>query len=811
MHVGAAAPAQVHAAAPSAASPSASAALNKYCVSCHNERKPAAGLALDRISREEVGANAEAWEKVLRKLRSALMPPVGLPRPDRATQTAFVAWLETELERAAAEAPNPGRTETFHRLNRVEYQNAIRDLLALDIDVSSLLPADDSDQQHGFDNIAEVLSVSPTLFRRYLSTARQVSRLAVGLPPQGPVIQTYTTSQLLLQDERLSEDLPFGSRGGLAVHHRFPVDGEYVIKIRLQRNYVDYVRGIGEPHELDVRIDGVRVKRFTIGGKVPGRPAPASFAGNVAGSPEWEQYMPIADAGLEVRFAAKAGTWPVGISFVREMTEAEGVLQPRLSGFGLTVNENFHGHPAVEGVEIRGPYAVGGSGDTPSRRTIVVCQPDRHEQERSCAEKILSQLARRAYRRPATGDDLRTLLGFYDSGRKEGSFDTGIQFALERLLVDPEFLFRVERDPIKVAPAASYPVGDLSLASRLSFFLWSSIPDEALLDAAVRGKLKAADVLEQHARRLFLDARSSALVENFGGQWLYLRNIRDLKPDPTAFPEFDDNLRLALQQETLLFVESQWRDDRPIPELLTAGYTFLNERLARHYGIPNVYGERFRRVTLPDETRKGLLGKGAILAVTSYPNRTSPVLRGKWLLENILGTPPPPPPPNVPGLPDRGEGGTPASVRERLERHRKNPVCASCHAPMDPLGFALENFDAIGGWRTTGEAGTPIDASGVLPDGVRFEGPSELRALFASRREQFVSTVTEKLFSYALGRAITYHDLPLVRRIVREAAPGGYRWSSIVLGIVKSEAFTMRRSLPAGKSASSPKIAADRR
>ena len=484
----------------------------------------------------------------------------------------------------------------------------------------------------------------------------------------------------------------------------------------------------------------------------------------------------------------------VGVSFVRALKEPEGILQPIQTGFTLAINEMYHGNPAVESVEIGGPYTVTGPGDTLSRRRIFVCQPARAAEEQACAEKILTQLARRAYRRPTTSEDIRTPLGFYREGRSAGGFDAGIQFAVERILADPDFLFRIERDPAKAAPATAYRIGDLELASRLSFFLWSSIPDDELLDLAVRGKLGDARVLEQQVRRMFADERSRALVDNFAGQWLYLRNVRELTPDPTVFAGFDDNLRTALQRETELFVESQLREDRSVLDLLDADYTFLNERLARHYGIRNVYGERFRRVPVTDVHRRGLLGQGAILAVTSYPNRTSPVLRGKWLLENILGTPPPAPPPNVPGLPDRGEGGQPASVRERLELHRKNPVCATCHAQMDPLGFALENFDAIGAWRTTSEAGTPIDASGALPSGAKFDGPVGLRSLLVSRREQFVETVTEKLLAYALGRGIQHYDLPVIRRIVRETTPSDHRWSALILGVVKSAPFRMRRT-----------------
>jgi hypothetical protein len=505
--------------------------------------------------------------------------------------------------------------------------------------------------------------------------------------------------------------------------------------------------------------------------------------------------MHNADVRLEVRFAARAGPRVVGVSFERRWKEPEGVLLPPPTSVAVSQDEAPEANPGVESVAIRGPYQVGAPGETPSRRKIFVCRPDRGTHEEACAKKILSTLARGAYRRPVTDADVQTLLRFYRAGRSEGSFDTGIQAALESILVDPEFLFRIEADPLNVAPRTAYRLSDLELASRLSFFLWSSIPDDELLDVAVRGRLNEPAVLEQQVRRLLADARSKALVDNFAGQWLELRNLRNAAPDPDLFPQFDENLRAALQRETELFIESQLREDRSVVDLLGANYTFVNERLARHYQIPNIQGNRFRRVTFNRrEQRGGLLGQGSLLTLTSYPTRTSPVLRGKWLLDNILGTPPPPPPPNAPGLKEEGANGKPASVRERLEAHRKNPVCANCHAPMDPLGFALENFDATGAWRTTNEAGTAIDASWAMPGSAQFEGPADLRMFVLSRREHFVSTVAEKLLGYALGRAVHYYDLPAVRTIVRDAAASDYRWSSLILGIIKSTPFRMRRS-----------------
>ncbi len=784
-------------AAPASAA-SVRAALERFCVRCHNDRLRTAGLALDSRDLAHVGADAETWERVIVKLRARTMPPAGSPRPAEATYRAVASWLETEIDTVALASPDPGRGETFHRLNRAEYHAAIRDLLAVDIDVAELLPADDT-YEHGFDNNGDVLSISPDLVARYLSAARRISRLAGGIPPVGPAVATYRVHPGLVQDDRQDDRLSFGSRGGIAIRHYFPVDGEYSIRIRLHRNFSDYIIGFAAPQELDVRVDGELVTRFPVGdADAVGQMAPLSFSGNIAGDPDWEYYMNTGDSHLEVRFPAKAGQRTVGVSFVRRFAEPEGVLQPRNRGYGRFVDERYDEHAAVEQVAIGGPYAVEGPGDTPSRREILVCRPAPDaaaDDEQACAGRILGTLARRAYRRPVDGGDIETLLDFFRAGRRDGDFDAGIQFALERMLVDPEFLFRIERDPADAAPGTPYRLGDLELASRLSFFLWSSIPDDELLEAAADGRLRDPAELERQTRRLLADARSHALVDNFASQWLRLRNLESQERESADYPEFDENLREAFRHETELFVESTIREDRSVLELLSASYTFVNERLARHYGIRGVYGDRFRRVTLdPDHPRGGLLGHGGLLTVTSYPNRTSPVVRGKWLLETILGAPPPEPPPNVPGLPDRGEGGEPASVRERLERHRANPACAGCHAPMDPLGFALENFDAIGTWRATSEAGQPIDASATMPGGAAFEGPAGLRRVLLSRGGDFAATVTEKLLAYALGRGLEYTDRPAVRRILRAAAADDYRWSSIVLGIVKSTPFQWRRA-----------------
>jgi mono/diheme cytochrome c family protein len=748
-----------------------SAVINRYCVTCHNEKLRTAGLVLEKLDVGNPPDGAATWEKVIRKLRTEAMPPAGMPRPDKATYASFATYLETELDRAAAEHPNPGRP-AVHRLNRAEYAGAISDLLAIDpdvLDVQSLLPPDDSG--YGFDNIGDVLSVSPLLLERYLSVARKITRLALGDPTIRPDFQTYDVSRFLVQSDRVSDDLPFGSRGGIAIRHFFPLDGEYLIRIGLKTTYDgSMILGLAEAHQLDVRLDGERVEQFTVGGQAP------------------------AAGELEVRVPVQSGSHVVGVTFRKKTWAKEDILRPRLA------NMEYDDEPGVGSVSVGGPYDANGPGQTASRNRIFVCYPSSSSEnsspvsdsEKACAKQILATLARRAYRRPITDAEIPNLLGPYESVRGKRDFETAIRVAVERILVSPEFLFRIEHAPANAPPGSVYRIRDLDLASRLSFFLWSSIPDDELLTLASEGKLKEPAVLEQQVRRMLADSRSQALIQNFAGQWLYLRNVQSISPDLGEYPEFDENLREALQQETDLFLESMLREDRGVLDLLDADYTFLNERLARHYGIPNVYGSHFRRVTLSDETRHGLLGKGSILMVTSYPARTSPTIRGKWLLTNMLGTPPPPPPPNVPSLKDRSDDGKILSVREQLEQHRANPVCASCHARMDPLGFALENFDAVGKWRTTsGASKTPIDASGSLPDGTQFEGPEGLRNVLLSQPDQFVMTVTERLLTYALGRGVEYYDIPAIRSILREAAPNQYRWSDLILGIVRSTPFQM--------------------
>ena len=752
--------------------------LNRYCVTCHNERQRTAGLTLDTTDVERINDAAEVWEKVAGKLRAGAMPPVGMPRPDKALSDSLASWLESEIDRAAAAKPNPGES-TIHRLNRAEYANAIRDLVGIDINVQELLPIDDASE--GFDNIADSLSMSPTLTARYLSSAAKISRLAIGNRAMSPATDTYYVRNDLVQEDEVGDDLPFGSRGGVSVRHAFPADAEYEIRIRLQRIQSEEIRGLGEAHDLEVRLDGEKVQSFTVGGQEKNWTADTDYA--LTG-----------DAGLQFRLPVKAGARVIATTFYKKYsTLAEGLMEPSQRN-AVTYNDTRLIQPGVATVSITGPYEAKAAGDTPARRRIFSCRPTRAASDTRCAKTIVSTLARHAYRRPVTDADLRPLLALYGESRNRRGFEAGIETALRGILVSPEFLFRVEHDRPSSTPGSVHDIADIELASRLSFFLWSSIPDDELLRLATLRRLRAPGVLEQQVRRMLADARSQSLVKNFAGQWLHLRNVSSWVPDLAAAPTFDGNLRQAFLRETELFFESIMREDRSVLDLLNANYTFLNERLARHYGIPDVYGVHFRRVTLPDERRWGLLGQGSILMVTSYPNRTSPVLRGKFILENILGTPPPPPPPNVPELKEGTGDGKILPMRQRMEQHRANPACAVCHARMDPLGFAFENFDVVGGWRATDESGTTIDASGTLPDGTTFRGPIELRRALEGHHEEFIGTLTRKLLTYALGRGVEYYDAPAVRTITRRAARDDYRFSSLIVSIVKSTPFQMRKS-----------------
>ena len=770
--------------------------LNTYCVTCHNARTRTAGLAFDALDIESAASQPEVWERVIAKLRARSMPPANMPRPDAATYRLVANWLEDRIDRARESNPRLGRISPVHRLNRVEYNNAVGDLFGLDLDVTAKLPGDET-ADGSFDNFADVLTISTAHLERYLSVAREVTRLATGLPPTTAVAERFEIPLHVLQDDRVSEELPFGSRGGIAVRYNVPADGEYLIKVRLRRQYQDYVMGMGWPQRLDVRFDGALVKRFIVGGEAKGRPAGASYAGDgepgFGGDPEWEKYMQLdADGGLELRLPIAAGAHTVAVSFVREMWEPEGLPQPLQRGRVLTNDEIYMGFAAVGALYITGPMSAARHATaSPSRRAIFTCEPRRTSEEAGCAKTILATFARRAYRRPVTAADVATLMRFFTQGRRDsGRFDGGIQFALERLLVDPDFLLRVS------APKRNgRAVDDLQIASRLSFFLWNSIPDDTLLDLAERGALTRPGMLEQQVGRMLTDPRATrALVDNFAAQWLNLRRLHDVVAHPDIYPDFDDSLLDAFEQETRLFVASTIAENRSVLDLLRADYTFVNERLARHYGIPGVYGARFRRVSLPNpQQRGGLLAHGSILATTSYPTRTSPVLRGKWLLDNMLGTPPPPPPPGVnTTLPEPRAGTLPPAIRDRLAQHRTNPACSSCHSAIDPLGFALENFDAIGGWRMTDESGKPVDARGAMVSGDAVDGLAGLRAALLAEPGQFPATLTEKLLAYALGRRLEYFDKPAVRSIVRTAAADDYRWSSLVLGIVKSPAFLVR-------------------
>jgi mono/diheme cytochrome c family protein len=744
--------------------------LAKYCVTCHSERLKTAGFVIDPAQLATVGAHADAWEKIVKKLRTSAMPPAGAPRPDEATYTAVATAIESALDRAAAARPQVGKLPLAHRLSRTEYKNAVRDLLALgdlpkELSIDYLLPADNISS--GFDTIADLLFVSPSTMERYLDAAQKISRLAVGDTTLPVLVNIHPLDPEHPQDERV-DDLPFGTRGGLAVRSDFPVDGTYNVKVELAGG------APRDPYQLEITVDGARVRLEPIGGAPAG--AGRGGRGGRGGAPE---------PRLEFPLPIKAGPRLVGVAFVQR-TEArdENTLRPRTRSRGT--------QPAIASVTISGPHGASTPGDSPSRRRVFVCRPSGPADELPCATKILSSLARRAYRRPVTDVDLRDLVPFFQQGRAAGSFDLGIQKALERMLVSSQFLFRIERP----GTAAPYRVSELELASRLSFFLWSSIPDDELLDAAVAGRLKDPAVLDRQVRRMLADARSSALVTNFAAQWLYLRDIEAKLPDEVLFQDFDETLRAAMERETELFVESVFRGNRSVIDLLTADYTFLNERLAKHYGIPNVRGSYFRRVTLPaGSPRGGLLGHGSVLTITSYSTRTSPVLRGKWVLENLLSAAPPPPPADIPALETKGAApGELLTMREAMIKHRANPSCASCHARMDPIGFAMEHFDAVGRWRDT-DGGQAIDSIGVFPDGTRFEGVAGLKRELLRHPEQFAGTVAERLLMYAVGRNLQYYDAPAVRAILRGAAPSRYTLASLVLGVVKSAPFQMREGV----------------
>ena len=770
---------------------------DSYCLACHNDTLATADFSLQSIDFANPGNHAEALEKVVKKIRAQMMPPAGMPRPPFETYQIMANWLESELDLAWAANPNPGRVTPIHRMNRYEYNNTINDLLGLDVDVMELLPGDPT-ADGSFDNIASALPFSTAHMERYMSVARQVTRLATGLPPP-PSVSIYDIPLYMSQDWRQNEDMPFGTRGGIAVSHHFPADGEYQIKVNLQTNYQDYVKGLGWAQQLEVRLDGRLLQRFEIGGDAPGTPAPLSFTGTgEPGSIDWEQYMITEEgAGLELRVPVQAGPRLVTVSYVRQQLEDEDIPQPAQGGRLNTNSEVYMSNQKVHSVEIGGPYGVAtvvsAASDSPSGQLIFSCQPQQQAQESACATEILSTLARQAYRRPVLDDDRELLLGFFNRGREQGgSFEAGIQFALEFMLSDPDFLIRNYSAPATLATGEVFELSDLELASRLSFFLWSSAPDETLLDLAEQGQLSDPRILEQQVRRMLTDSRGVAtLVEDFAAQWLNLRLLDEVQINTVLFPQYDMSLIEAFGRETELFIAQTINNDASVLELLDANYSFLNERLARHYGVEGIYGSRFRMTEFPDSSQRGgLLAHGALLTVTSYPGRTSPVLRGKWLLDNLLGTPSPPPPPNVPVLPEAEAGQVPTSIRERLARHRQDPVCATCHTIIDPLGFALENYDVIGAWREFDEIGNPVDTDGSYPGGVQFSGFADLRHWMTGRPDQFTHTLVEKLMTYALGRRLEFYDQPTIRDIVRQGAADNYSWSSLVLGIVESLAFT---------------------
>ncbi len=750
--------------------------VDQYCLRCHNDRALRGGLSLDGIALDAVADHVEVWERAVRKLRARAMPPAGAPHPDETGYAQLLTYLETELDSIAVATPHPGRTETFRRLNRTEYRNAIRDLLALDVDVAALLPRDDA--SFGFDNVS-LGGVSPTLMERYLSAAQKISRLAVGGMTSAPGTRLVVLRADLTQETHF-DGLPFGTRGGTAVEHTFPLDGEYEIEVRLARNRNENVEGLSEPHVMEVTLDGERLTLFTV---TPNRNRFGSYYADEG-----------VDKHLNLRIPVTAGPHVLGVAFLQKNS---ALIETERQPYRAHFNQDRHPRqqPAVYSVSVAGPFDPTGAGDTPSRDRVFSCRPATAADESDCAASIISTLTRRAYRRPVSDRDLAMPLAFYEQGRAEGGFEAGVEMALRALLTSPQFLFRIERDPADAAPGSVYQISDVELASRLSFFLWSSLPDDELIDLAEQGSLSDPAVLETQVRRMMSDPRAEALTTNFASQWLYLRNLDAVNPNLRLFPDFDDNLRRAFRRETEMLFGSIVSEDRNVLDLLRADYTFLNERLARHYDIPNVYGDHFRRVELPEDSpRRGLLGHGSILTVTSYATRTSPVLRGKWILDNLLGMPPPPPPPNVPPLEEPEPGIAARSMRERMEQHRVNPACAVCHQLMDPAGLSMENFDAIGRWRDRGDDWVPIDASGSVPGGGSFDGVTGLREAVLARPEVFVGTMTEKLLTYALGRGLDYHDGPAVRRIVRRAAGNDYRFSSLVLGIVESTPFQMRRT-----------------
>jgi hypothetical protein len=755
-------------------SPSSEHALvNQYCAGCHNDKLKSGGMALTKLDIEHPSQSAELAEKVIRKVRVGLMPPPGMTRPDATTIKAFAGALENGIDQAALAHPNPGRP-ALHRLNRTEYANSIRELLGVEVDVSPLLPADD--MSHGFDNMADVLTVSPTLMEGYIRAAGRISREAIGDTKALPLTTTYQIPRVLNQMRHI-DGTPFGTRGGIAVVHDFPADGEYIFKLGFYYSPTGPLFGLnqGKGQQIEVAVNGERVALLDI------NPA-----------------MKLSEDGLKTpAIKIKAGPQRISASFIQKfdgpLEDEYEMVEQSLVDVSVGAVPGMTTLPHLHELSITGPNKVSGLSDTPSRQKIFTCRPGAGSDEVPCAKRIISSLARQAFRRPVTETDLEGLLSFYQEGRNEGDFESGIRTAIQAIIASPEFVFRFERTPANVAPGTNYRISDLELAARLSYFLWSAAPDDQLITVASQGKLKDPAVLEKQVRRMLTDPRSEALTSNFAGQWLHLQNLKDANPDLFLYPNFDKSLSQSMRRETELLFDSLMREDRNLLDLLTANYTFVNERLAKHYGIPNILGNRFRRVTLTDPNRFGLLGQGSMLMLTSTATRTSPVQRGKYVMEVLLGTPPPPPPPNVPALKETADNGKPRSVRESMEEHRKNAACAGCHAMMDPIGFSLENFDAVGVWRTN-DGGFRIDASGSLFDGTKLDGPASLRRAILNHSDAFIGTFTESLLAYGIGRVIDYRDMPFVREIEHEAAKNNNRFSSFILGIVKSPPFQMRRA-----------------
>jgi hypothetical protein len=751
--------------------------IDSYCTKCHNEEDWAGSLDLKLLNRDNVVSDAETWEKVMRKFRGNMMPPKGNERPDAEQKAEFVGWLQGSLDSAILAHPNPGKS-SLHRLNRTEYGNAIRDLLGLQVDISEFLPADD--EGYGFDNIADVLRTSPSLLEQYLLASRKISELAVGDVNLSPISKVYKVAPDLPQAQHIP-GLPLGTRGGILIEHNFPLDAEYDFNSVLVRNIVGYMTGLEWPHEFEISIDGEQVFLAQVGGEED----------NLSSDQNMSAAAELIDARLKTRIPVTAGLHKVAVTFLQKnAAESHEPLELHTRDLDL---QNMNGVPTLDYVDIIGPFNAVGSGDTASRSKIFSCYPQAAAEQQTCAATILGSIGEHAYRRPLEPADLNMIMSFYEDGAESGGFEHGIQTALRFILTSPEFLFRSEPDPESVAAGEVYAISDLALASRLSFFLWSSIPDEELLALAASNKLNEPEVFAEQVDRMLRDPKAIALVDNFAAQWLFLRNLKSINPDTRTFPDFDDKLRQAFRTETTLFITSIMQNDSSILDMINADYTYVNDRLAQHYGIPNIYGSHFRRVQQTDPNRRGLLGQGSVLTVTSYPNRTSPVLRGKWVLENLIGAPPPSPPPNVPALNENTPGLAALSVRDRMIQHRADPNCSGCHAVMDPLGFSLENFDAIGRYRSKDASGS-IDSSGELADGTPVKDAISLEQTLMQHPEYFVDTFTEKLLTYALGRGLEYYDMPVVRAITQQAENDNYRFSAIIKGIVNSVPFRMKQA-----------------